>query len=109
MVIASPVPSGLGAVNDAKSLAAASVLICCSRLYVSRRYHAPVTETPRITWRVTPRLYSMSYGRLMFGSARRVASTPRFRLLLGPISLSSAMPSPLVGSDRPEHVDVPGR
>ena len=50
----------------------------------------------------------MSYGRLIFGSARRVASTPRFRLLLGPISLSCAMPSPLVANDRPEQVEVPG-
>src|SRR5712691_120075 len=56
-----------------------------------------------------PRLYSISYGRLRLGSGRLVAMMPRFLLLLGPISLSWAMPSRLVGSTRLEQVDVPGR
>ena len=50
----------------------------------------------------------MSYGRLRLGSGRLVAMMPRFLLLLGPISLSWAMPSRLVGSTRLEQVDVPG-
>src|SRR3954462_14344425 len=75
--------------------------------YVSRRYHAPVTDTPRRTSRVTPRLYSTSYGRLMFGSGCRAGASPKLLLLLGPISLSCAMPSRLVGRVCAEQVDVP--
>src|SRR5258706_1548986 len=108
MVTESPL-SGLGVVNDAKSDTVTSVLSCCSRSYVSRRYQAPVTDTPRATSLVTPRLYSMSNGRFRFGSGRLVAMMPRFLLLGGPISLSWAMPSPLVRTRRPEHVDDPGR
>ena len=76
---------------------------------MSRRYQAPVTETPVISCRTMPALYSMSYGRLMLGSAWRAGARPKLRLLLGPISLSCAMPSLLVDNTRVEQVDVPGR
>src|SRR5207247_8721202 len=53
-------------------------------------------------------LYRLPYGRSRFGSARPVARMPTFLFSLGPSSLSSAVPSRLVGSTRPEQVDVPG-
>ena len=50
----------------------------------------------------------MLYGRLLSGSKCRLGAAPKSLLLLGPISLSWAMSSPLVGNARPEQVDVPG-
>src|ERR1700680_4791885 len=50
----------------------------------------------------------MLNGRWRFGSGRRPVATPKFALLLGPISLLCAMPSPLVGRTWVEQVEVPG-
>src|SRR5438309_94738 len=48
-----------------------------------------------------PAPYCRLYSRLKFGSSVRFVILPKFGLLLGPISLSSAMPLPLVGRLRP--------
>ena len=47
-------------------------------------------------------------GSRLSGSKCRLGAAPNRRLLLGPISLSWAMSSRLVGNARPEQVDVPG-
>ena len=51
---------------------------------------------------------SQVYSRLRFGSGTAATAEPNNGLLLGPISLSWAMLSPLVGRIVDEHVDVPG-
>src|SRR5262245_48199322 len=49
----------------------------------------------------TPAPYCRLYSRLKFGSRVRLVILPKFGLLLGPISFSCAMLSPLVGRFRP--------
>ena len=80
----------------------------CGKLYDSRRYQVPVTDTPRDTSRSIPRVYQGPYGRLLSGSKCRLGAMPKVLLLLGPISLFWAMLSRLVGNAMPEHVEVPG-
>src|SRR5260370_40887875 len=48
-----------------------------------------------------PAPYCRLYSRVKFWSSVRFVILPKFGLLLGPISLSCAIPSPLVGRFRP--------
>src|SRR6202043_1300793 len=64
-------------------------------LYSERRYQLKFTATPGRSSCCTPALYWRLYSREKFGSSVRLVIFPKFGLLLGPISLSCAMPSPL--------------
>src|SRR5439155_24424143 len=61
-----------------------------------RRYQLKLTATPGRSSCCTPALYCRLYSREKSGSSVRLVIFPKFGLLLGPISLSCAMSSPLV-------------
>src|SRR6516164_190745 len=72
--------------------------------------YTTLIETRGNTSCCTPKVYSQLCTRRMSGAGFRSDRTPKVVLEVGPISLSSTMPSPLVGSPAwaGSQVDVPG-